>query len=141
MPETNYMVVDARSDHSFRVPRPDLALNGLQCRSGSDRGRPQHQNDLNPLLCQTPGKTGTVHPGGFRQKVICRYRVVIVLAEFRGQTLLKISPDGRILNQHHHSGLIDDNFLGYGDVQREDTDECDESNLPDHGTSGVVRRG
>lgn len=25
MPETNYMVVDARSDHSFRVPRPDLA--------------------------------------------------------------------------------------------------------------------
>ncbi len=25
MPETDYMVVDARSDHSFRVPRPDLA--------------------------------------------------------------------------------------------------------------------
>jgi predicted CXXCH cytochrome family protein len=25
MPETNYMVVDARADHSFRVPRPDLS--------------------------------------------------------------------------------------------------------------------
>jgi tetratricopeptide (TPR) repeat protein len=26
MPEKNFMVVDARADHSFRVPRPDLSL-------------------------------------------------------------------------------------------------------------------
>ncbi len=26
MPEKNYMVIDARGDHSFRIPRPDLSL-------------------------------------------------------------------------------------------------------------------
>lgn len=26
MPETNYMVIDARHDHSFRIPRPDLSV-------------------------------------------------------------------------------------------------------------------
>ena len=75
-----------------------LATGEVWLATGSDRGGSQHQNGLNPLLCQTLGKTGIVHSGNIRHKVISRHRVVIVLAEFRSQTLCKISPDGRVFN-------------------------------------------
>ena len=51
-----------------------------------------------------------------------------------------MSPGGGGVKQAHHSGFLQDDFLGYGDVQREDANECDESYLPDHKSSGVECR-
>ena len=58
MPETTYMIVDPRRDHSFRIPRPDLTK-ALKTPNACNKCHTQQTPDWAAVDdAQTPGWSG-----------------------------------------------------------------------------------
>ncbi|MFY0668156.1 MAG: hypothetical protein JXQ95_09005 [Alteromonas stellipolaris] len=83
MPETTYMGVDARRDHSFKVPRPDLSIK---------YDTPNACNGCH--LSQTPS---------WAADIITQWRGASVLSASQGEDFLALMHEGRLPVSAHFS--------------------------------------